>query len=205
MRFRIVDAALLVATIAGGCMAVSTARKLHGLQREDARLTGAIGELPVTDPAQLHIQAIDTGEPLHYAWHVYAPAGKMTLFVFDNGGSNVSQMFDSNLKPRECIGHIRFMEQPDGKAGAFCSFRSDSFCSLGSPELFRFLREHWRELEVEQLGAAEVARLKSGRSASLLRVSLTPNLVEEARKKKLYFRPSRGVAPPLFECRLVWK
>lgn len=39
------------------------------------------------------------------------------MLNFDSHGGNVSRTFDSDTKPRECIGHIRFIEQPDGKAG----------------------------------------------------------------------------------------
>ncbi|MGN6544688.1 MAG: hypothetical protein ACTHK7_06545 [Aureliella sp.] len=174
------------------------------MQREHTRLTDVAGELVITDPDQLHIQAIDTGEPLRFAWRVYAPGGQAIVFHFGSSGQPLGSSTHQDPEPHESFASVCFTEQrPPGQAGVYCFFENTSdFCSLAPPGMFEFLRDHWNELEIEQLGAREVARVKPGDSATMLRVKLSPSLMQKAREKNLATPTSDGPTPTCFECRL---
>ncbi|MGN6544690.1 MAG: hypothetical protein ACTHK7_06555 [Aureliella sp.] len=202
MRFRIIDAALLVATIAGAVVAVGTARMLHGLQAEHARLSRMTGELVITDPALLHVQAIETGDPLHFAWRVYAPASQLRVFE-STGGHGRSTSTNSDSTPREFIARIRFTAGSSAEqTTVYSSFRSgSSLWSFGSAEMLQFLIDHRREIEIEQLGAHETASIKPGQPATLLKITVPENLVDQARQA---FRDPNAtpLVPNVFECRV---
>jgi hypothetical protein len=182
MRIRIVDAALAIATIAGAIIAVNSASKLHALQQEHTRLSRTTGDLIISDPGQVHVLALDTGEPLHFAWRVYAPAGHMMIAESSDGGSSTSTGF--NTRPHEFIGRVRFSKQRNGRISVYHNFGSGAgLRSFGSAETFEFLSQHWNELDIEQLGADATAHVKPGDSVTVLRIRLPENLAAEASKR----------------------
>lgn len=200
VRFRIIDAALLVATIAGAVVAVSTARTLHGLQAEHARLGRTAGELVITDPALLHVRAIDTGDPLHFAWRVYAPAGQWRVWA-ETGGSGRSSSTHSDSQSHEFIARVRLTARSE-QATVYTSFHgSASSSSFGSAEMLQFLIDHSHEIQIEQLGERTTASIKPGQPATLLKITVPENLVDQARQA---FRDPNAtpLVPNVFECRV---
>lgn len=199
---RIVNVALLSATIVGAVMAFGSARELHGLQAEYERLRRTAGELTVTDPMQLHLQAIPTKEPLHFAWRVYLPAGQIRIAesTGKQGSSGISTSW--NAQPREVIARVRFTVNPSGQTGIYSNFgNSSGYWTLGSAEIFRALESHQKELEIEQLGSPALVRVKPGEAATLLRVRVPDFLVEEIHKSTADSRFDQ-LLPNVYESRL---
>lgn len=182
MRIRIVDAALAIATIVGAIIAVNSASKLHALQQEHTRLSRTTGDLNISDPGQAHVLALDTGEPLHFAWRVYAPAGHMMIAESSNGGSSTSSAFNS--RPHEFIGRVRISKHRTRGIAVYHNFGNGAgFRTFASAETFEFLREHWNELDIEQLGADATAHIQPGESVTVLRIRLPENLAAESSKR----------------------
>src|SRR5262245_45684962 len=68
--------ALLVLAVAraGAVLAWQAGRERARLAAHSDRLVAAAGELPADDPTWLCLKALDTGDPLHFAWRVHLPA-----------------------------------------------------------------------------------------------------------------------------------
>jgi hypothetical protein len=73
MKHRVLDLYLLIAALIGGTLAWQTGRERSRLSEkydEPARVTG---DLPIADASKVHVRALDTGDPMHFAWRVYYP------------------------------------------------------------------------------------------------------------------------------------
>jgi hypothetical protein len=75
MLTRLLSLTLLVASLVGGLLALSAGREYQRLLAEHRRLERKVGNVPISDASQVHVRALKTGEPLHFAWRVYLPAG----------------------------------------------------------------------------------------------------------------------------------
>ncbi len=75
MRYRLLDAILLLIALAGGVFVWRTDQQQARIRAKIERMTRTAGDLVVTDPSRIHVVALDTGEPLHFAWRIYLPAG----------------------------------------------------------------------------------------------------------------------------------
>src|SRR5262249_50752170 len=142
------------------------------------RLVAAAGELPADDPTLIYLKALDTGDPLHFAWRVPLPA-KTNLEGRSRTGSGWSGGTWSGSDPMDFIARVRFREDEQGMMNVYTKFVGGSSRSgIGSPGLARLLREHARELIVEQVGKPGVAVLdpKARTPTVLLRVALPGSL-----------------------------
>lgn len=200
MRIRLIDAALAVATLAGAILAVTSASKLHALQQEHTRLSRTTGDLDIADPGEVHVVALETGEPLHFAWRVYAPAGQMMVSTFGDGGSGTSTGFNS--QPHEFIGRIRFSKHRTGQIAVYYNFGNGAgFQTAGSPASYQFLNEHLDELRIEQLGVHGTARVKQGEPVTVLKMHLPESVIAQARPRSSDHNPP-DLESDLFELRL---
>lgn len=73
MMRRLPDLILILALMVGGVVAWKADRERGRLAAEHARLARMTGDLPIIDPARVHLLALETGEPLHQAWRIYLP------------------------------------------------------------------------------------------------------------------------------------
>lgn len=199
LKFRIIDITLLVATIAGAVIAIRSGRTLHALQTDHTRLSRTVGGLAVTDPALLHVQAFETGEPFHFAWRVYIPAGQLVASAAGAGGS--SRSTSSYSEPREFLARVRLSQSRTGQIAVYYNFGSGSgYRTIGSVDAFEYLQEHRDELQIKQLGAGGTVRAKRGESIELLHISLPQSPASEGSNPS--DDKSLHLDPEIFECRL---
>jgi len=168
---------LLVAVIAvGGVFAWKTGRERERLTARYDRLAAITGDLKLTDPAKVHFQALETGDPMHFAWRIYYPPKCNPLIAGDD--------YDGgwwSKEPTESIGHVRFHGTERGDLDSYVRFPGGGqwgYHARGAPA--RFLIDHWNELEIEQIGAKGLAVINRDETVSLLRITFPDDLRDEA-------------------------
>ncbi len=179
MRLRLFDGLLILVILIGGVLAVQTGLERSRLTERHGRLARLAGELPIADPSKVYIRALDTGEPLHFAWRVYFPPNyrQSLRSRFASLGSSTS------TKPSEFIVRVRFREDDQGTLDNYTHFANGSSRStFGDKSLADLLRNRWDRVRVEQLGMPEVAVLETDQPGVLLRLALPDDMQDEARK-----------------------
>jgi hypothetical protein len=174
---RLPDLILLVVLLAGGVWALKTGMERSRLQAEFDRLVRATGDMAVEDPSKVHVRAIPTGDPLHFAWRVYTPANYPLLRRTSTGSSGSS----TSPTPEEFIVRLRFREI-EGRLRVYDFGKNGSTgSSLGGKALANFLRGRFEQLVVEQLGTSKVEIIDPKEPMSLIRVGLPEAMQAEAR------------------------
>ncbi|MEX2176134.1 MAG: hypothetical protein WD872_17360 [Pirellulaceae bacterium] len=176
---RLLQLCLVAVILVGLVFAWRTGQERSTVRAEYDRLVRLTGDLPLTDPAKIHVLAIETGEDLHFAWRIYLPPKCRFVIRHSSGGFGSS----SRSEPQQFIARVRVREA-DGRLQLFTKFAGGSGeSSFGDDSLAEFLRGRWDEVQVEQLGVGKVAVLKPDGSALLLRLSLPEALQAEAAKQ----------------------
>jgi hypothetical protein len=180
MKVRYVDLILLVAIVVGGVLVFQTGRERSRLQNTYDRLARKTGDLEIANRAWVHVQAIDTGDPTHFAWRVYLPPNYSEIVRSSLG----SQSQGSTTDARELMARVRFREDEKGLLEVYTHFsNSSSRTFLGDQRLAKFLRAHWDKIRVEQLGSGDVVAIPPDGTASLLRLTLPEEIQSEAREE----------------------
>ncbi len=176
---RLIDLTLIALILVGAYRSWQSSQERAHLKDTYERLSRITGSLPIEDPSKIHILALKTGDPLQFAWRIYMPPnGK--LHVSDNRGSSSSSW---NSNATEFIARVRFRENEDGKLEIYEHMHfSSGLSSIGDRKLINLLLGRWNQLQVEQLGAPDIAVLDTDENAVLLRLSFPDNLAAEARK-----------------------
>ncbi len=198
MKHRVWELFLLLVVVVGGILAWNTGRQRSRLQAEYQRLSRLTGDIPIADPTQVYMRAIETGEPLHFAWRVYLPPNYRQI-VTDSSGSSSSSWSSGAT---EFITRVRFREDEQGLLQVHTRFSGGSGrMSLGDQSLAKLLRGRWDKIHVEQLGGDDLITLKPDQSAVLLRLTLPDDIQNESREKLNSHIQERCV-PVLFELQL---
>ncbi len=179
---RAVELLLIAVVLVGGVMAWRTGRERARLGAEYARLAKAAGDLTITDPTKIHILALDTGEPLHFAWRIYLPP-KSKFVLRDSSGSG--QTWDQYGDGDEFIARIRIREDPsDGQLRVYHSFAGGSGTQGlgGNRALANFIRGRETEILVEQVGVGTTAVFDPEHETKLLRLTIPDGLKAKARE-----------------------
>jgi hypothetical protein len=178
MKLRLVDI-LLLAVIAVGCVYVwNTGQERSRLTAHYARLTAITGDLKITDPTKVHIQALETDDPMHFAWRVYYPPNYKQLLQSNNGYGGTQWSRES----QEFIARVRFRPNGDGDMEVYTRFAGGSSQgTFGNKQLAKLLVDHWDTIDVEQLGATGLTTLEPDKSAVILRLSLSKEVEAQAR------------------------
>ncbi|HYW80262.1 MAG TPA: hypothetical protein VE890_11825 [Thermoguttaceae bacterium] len=177
---RLLNTLLLIAAIIGGVTTYRSGETQRELLAEQNRLEQMVGSLHVDDLTKMHVRALDTGEPLHFAWRVYVPPGFKMRWESPNGGGSSSSQSDA----REFVARIRFRESDDGILEVFTKEGGGSSrMGLGNQKLAAILHDRWDEIEVEQLGRDGQAVVEPDQVATLVRLNLSESLKEEAKGK----------------------
>jgi hypothetical protein len=174
MARNVLDRVLLAVVLAGGALAWQAGRERARLAAHHDRLVAAAGELPADDPTLIYLKALDTGDPLHFAWRVHLPA-RTHLEVRSRTGGGWAGGSWSSTDPMDFIARVRLREDEQGVVNVYTKLISGSSRSgIGSPVLARLLRERAGELKVEQVGKPGVATFdpKAKKPTVLLRVAL---------------------------------
>jgi hypothetical protein len=194
VRRRVPDLLLSVVLIVGCVLAWQSARERACLTSDYERLVRATGDLPITDPTRAHFRALETGDPLHFAWRIYLPANYTAKWRSRESGmgSGIS------TSPQEFIARVRLREDEEGNWSVYQAFHGGSSRgSLGGKVLNDLLRRSADKLLVEQLGAKATATVGPDESAVLLRLSLPKEMQAEAGRTLPPHEQSRFI-PDLF-------
>ena len=173
-----IDLVLLAAVLVGGVLSWQAGQERSHLATQHARLVAAAGELPVDDPTLVYLKALDTGDPLHFAWRVHLPAKTHLDFRCRRANGSTAGSWVCST-PTDFIARVRFRVDDQGVVDVYTRFLGASSRSGGgNPGLARLLREHARELKVEQVGASGVAAFDptEKKPRVLLRVVLPDSL-----------------------------
>jgi hypothetical protein len=198
MMQRWLNRVLIAGILLGGLLAWQSGQERTRLQAEYRRLSTITGELAIDDPAKLSIRAIDTGEPLHFAWRVYIPPSYRQIVKRSTGGSSSS----SSSSPRHFIARVRFQLDEQGYLRAYSRFAGGGWGeTLGDRRLGELLQGGWNKIEARQLGAGDVASLAAGDSAVLLCLTL-PREMQEAARQALPADMQKAFVPVLYELTL---
>lgn len=179
MFHRLLNVSLLIAAVIGAVLAYRVTMKHQELLAEHQRLEAKVGSLPIEDPTKIHLRALDTHDELHFAWRVYVPAG-LGIRWENGGGSGTSW----NSSACHFIARVRLRQSEDGCLQVFTKQGgSSSRFQVGSRELADLLREHWSEIQVEQLGTNGTTVVENDEVATLVRLALPDDLKQEAEQK----------------------
>ena len=197
---KLLQLALVAVSLVGLVFVWQTGQQRQASRLEYERLIRLVGDLPLTDPGKIHVLALDTGEPLHFAWRIYLPP-KCSFHARYQSGSSSSYYSD----PQEFIARVRFREQPDGRMQIYTKFAGGSGQSgFGDDSLANFLRGRWDQIGVEQLGTGKPAILDLDKEARLLRLTLPDDLHAQA-TEKVDARSLQEKLPLLFEVHITGK
>lgn len=198
MRLSILDWLLIAVIAVGGVMAFGSGRERARLEARATRLAAVAGDLPVADPAKLYIVALETGEPLHFAWRIHIPPNYTIKSASNVGSSSTGWRSD----PAEFIARVRFRENADGQLDVYQRFEgSSSRSSFHSPAFARLISGHWKDIKVEQLGSAGVVEIDPKDTVTLVRLTL-PEALEAKAKGMEPEIPERLYKPDMFQLEL---
>jgi hypothetical protein len=183
MKHRALNLFLVIVFLSGAVRAWQTGRQRSRLEVRYARLVNKTGDYPIADPSEVYVGAIETGEPLHFAWRVYFPP-KYNQIVTARVGRVASTRNTSSTPSLDFIARVRIREDTQGVLQLNTRFAGGgSQIGLGDKTLAELLRGRWDKIRVEQLGAAGLSVVEPDKSAVLLRLTLPGDLRDEARKK----------------------
>jgi hypothetical protein len=200
---RAIDSLLLVVVLVGGYLAWQMGRERSHLAEHYRQLVKMAGDMVVTDPTKIHVQALDTGDPLHFAWRVFLPANYPEAWHATRGGTGNR----TSAKPTEFIQRVRLRPNDQGKMQIYTrgSF-SSSLANQGHEALNDLLRGRWNKLKVERIGGPSTAVIDPSQAVVFLRLTLPEDLADEARSKlpenaqrecfPVVYELSLGQAPP---------
>ncbi len=193
---KIVDGVLAGIIVIGVVLVWQSRREERRLADQYARLARVTGDLPIGDTTQIHVVALETGEPLHFAWaHLFPPNYNQRWDASNSGGQSVSWSQEAT----DCIVRVRFRQNDQGSLQVYTKISGGSgLASLGGPSLAALLQGRWDQVRVEQLGAAELAMVRPDQAVSLLRLTLPEEIQQEARKS-LSADEQKRFSPVLYE------
>lgn len=179
----LIDLSLIVLTLIGGYLAVQSGRQRASLSSQVTRIEKRIGSFPISDPRLVHIQALETENPLEFKWRVYLPANfKMTRVVHsDSSASTRGRMHISN--PKELIAKVQFREN-NGRIECYSDFGPASSVMEFPQSLHAaVLSEKVDQLQIEQLGKNGLVTFAPNEEFTVLRITV-PNELQESMKSR---------------------
>jgi hypothetical protein len=197
MKRTLLDWFLLLVVLVGSFLAWQTGRERSRLTERHSRLARLAGDLPIIDPTKLHALALQTGDPLHFAWRIYVPPNYSPQLR----GSGMAIALGS-ARASEFIARVRVRPDDKGDMQVYTHFgNTTSGTSLGMQAIVSVLENRWDKLKVEQLGAHALTVIKADQPAVLLRLTLPDDLHSEVRKK-VSLNGQKQSLPVLFELNL---
>jgi hypothetical protein len=194
---RFLEFVLIAIVFVGAVFSWQTGRERSRTFAEYKRLERMTGYLSIPDPSKVYARALETEDPLHFAWRIYLPP-KYKQIVRYHSGSSSSWRSDAT----EIIGRVRFREDERGVLSVYTRFSGGSgMSSIGDKTLVEFLREYQGQIQIEQLGKNEAAVIEPNQSAVLLKLTLPEHLHEQARMR-LSPGTYRRCVPVLFQIEL---
>ena len=155
--------------------------KLRRSQSQESRLERLVGKLDVDDHTRIHIALIESSEPLHHVWRVYLPARSAWRVTHESASSGSGWSQSGPSEARNEIWRWRVV----GSDGAFRSHvlsGSGSSTSSIQPEMARFLRSNWRDLEMEIAGEHGLQIASTDQIIPLVTISVPTDLLPKAKE-----------------------
>ena len=151
-----------------------------GLEARIARIKQPPSDLKVADRSRRAVQAVRTLDPHLFAWQVYLPPG--SSFARLSTGPRIKG--GDPEEGYEFTARVSFREVEDAGWPIDVRYFGQPVTSrLGNATLAGFLRGRWDQLIVEQAGRDGVLAVAPAGPVKLLRLSLPPGLLAEARAK----------------------
>lgn len=192
---------VLITTIAiGAYYAWQTGRERARLQAQYDRLVRVVGSLGQADLTRPQILALETGEPLHFAWRLSVPPRYRVSARSQSGGGSSSWSGSAT----DVIARVRLREDPrSGLIQVYASYAGgSSLMSLGDRSVAELLRRHGDRLRIEQIGRGQPTALAIGQPSVLLRLSWPDDLQDEVRNS-LSRGYRDGMVPTLYALELT--
>lgn len=142
------------------------------------RIEKKIGTFKITDPKLIHIQAVETENPLEFAWRIYLPANYSMKVVqsCDTAGATTSQ--STRVTPTEFIARVMLRES-NGLLECYSSFNASGSLQGFQGSLYAAaVREQFGRLKIEQLGKSGPTTYQPNEDLTLLKISLPPELLQ---------------------------
>jgi hypothetical protein len=153
----------------GAFLAIQAGREHRQLRAEHRVLKAEVGLVSVGDPTKLHVAAIETGDPLDFAWQVYLPAKfELRWKAQFGGGASSGSHGGGNTDPFYDLLRVRIRETAEGRPQVWFKHRSGSSLMGVSPRDFKLLKNG--SVLIEQLGQHETAILDRDQVGTLLLV-----------------------------------
>ena len=172
------DAALLVAIAILGCMNIATGLERSHLAAIIAQAPPPPADFRIGDRSRRHVQAIRILDPHQFAWLVHLPPG--TAEARASTGDRIGG--GDRIDYSDMVVRIGFRELPDAGFAVDARYGGHPATSrLGDAALGRLLRGRWDQLVVEQAGRDRLLVADPEAPLTLLRISLPPALIDEAR------------------------
>lgn len=177
------DALLILLTLVGGYFAVQSSRKRASLSDRVAGIEKSIGVFPISDPNLVYVQALETENPLEFAWRIYLPANYKMTRVLQSFSSGSTSSGGLNTNPTEFIARVIFREK-NGMLECFSNFgNSSSVTGFQGPVYADAFQNNFNRLEIKQLGKTGQEALDPDKELTLLRISFSSDL-QHAMKHK---------------------
>jgi hypothetical protein len=178
---RSIEILLALAVLSGALLVSQSIWKRAELAREHDRLMQKTGQLVITDPTKVHLRALDTGDPLHFAWRAYFPANYNFAYNLTGGSSGWGTQSD----PWEGILRVRLREV-DGHMRLYYRFIGGSGLSSTASGLQKLLKEDpglLQRLRVEQLAKDGPVTFAADEVQTLIKITLPDEMLPSAKQK----------------------
>lgn len=163
---RLINGCLLILAVVGACFSIRAGLGYQHLRAKHRKLIAKVGRLQIEHPDKAHFVAIDTGEPLHYAWQMYVPASFDTQWKILGAGDGGSS---GSLQPYFDLVRVRVRKQANGGATLWIKELGGSRM-LGLDARQLALLEGQR-FAIEQLGSEGTAVVGREQVVTLIRLS----------------------------------
>jgi hypothetical protein len=176
---RFVNLLLLIAIVVGAVNLVRLRQQHAALDDEHRRLADRYGALDVKDPAKYLVTRIETGDPTHFLWRCYCPAGlrmeercSLGSGMKSSGSSQFAEAGEHLYRCRIELGEefLRVHTMDRGGGGLVGS---------GPASYVAFLKDHWDELDIESLAAEGTVELSTDEVLPFLTIRIPEHLRPE--------------------------
>lgn len=199
---RLINIALALLALFGTIAALRESNVNRDMSAEYRTLAAETGFLDLADFSKVHVVALPSEDPLHFRWRIYLPEKCTVSWKTKNLWDDVS---GSSSGPQNFIAQVRFRRNENGFVQVFTDLESfGGVRALGGRELQEFMRDHWDDVDIYQLGSDGPAMVDPEEIATLLRLQLPQDIADEV-KEVLRTRSAGQVLPVLYQVQLGTK
>jgi hypothetical protein len=176
---RFINLLLLLAIVAGAVNLVRLQRQHAALDVEHRRLAERYGTLDVKDSAKYLVTRIETGDPTHFLWRCYIPAGLPIEERCSLGGGGKSTGGTHFADAGEYLYRCRIDLSKESLRVHIMDRGGGGLFGSGSPSLVAFLKDHGDELDIEVLAAEGTVEIATDEVLQFLTIRIPERLQPE--------------------------